>query len=229
MESKSIRNNIFNLKKDITNICIGCKRNPKDIRIVAASKTKSIKEISLAYKSGISNFGENYLQEAIPKIEGLEKKDINWHFIGSIQKKKCKKIALLFDWVHTIDRVEIAEKLNEYRKILPNKLNILIQININEEKSKAGINISDLKNFSDKLLPFNNLEVKGLMALPKQTNDAILQTNNFSNLYKALDQLKLTFPEACELSMGMSNDYPAAITQSSTIVRIGTTIFGKRV
>ena len=143
MESKSIRNNIFNLKKDITNICIGCKRNPKDIRIVAASKTKSIKEISLAYKSGISNFGENYLQEAIPKIEGLEKKDINWHFIGSIQKKKCKKIALLFDWVHTIDRVEIAEKLNEYRKILPNKLNILIQININEEKSKAAVD--DLK------------------------------------------------------------------------------------
>lgn len=228
MNSNAIKENIENLKNNIDQICSQCSRNQQNITIIGASKAKSSKDIIRAYKAGINNFGENYLQEALPKIKELNNIKIIWHFIGSIQKRKCKEIALNFDWVHTIDRIEIAQKLNEHRGTLSTKLNACIQINIDEEDSKSGINISDLEDFSDKLLPLNNIRLKGLMTLPKQTTDPTTQRNSFSKLSGALKKIKSNFPNASTLSMGMSNDYLIAIEEGSTIIRIGTNIFGKR-
>ena len=228
MSKNSIKENIKNLKKNIDQICIDYGKNPEDIKIIGASKSKSANEISTALKCGINDFGENYLQEAQPKIQKLSDENIIWHFIGSIQKRKCREIALKFDWVHTVDRIEVAEKLNEHREALRSKLNICIQINLDEEETKSGINLSDLESFSDKLLSLENLRIRGLMALPKQTNSISKQKNSFSKLSNALNNLRSAFPQAKELSMGMSNDYLAAIAEGSTIIRIGTNIFGKR-
>ena len=228
MAANKIENRVKELKKNINKLTNDIDINNKSLKIIGASKAKSFQEISYAYNAGIKDFGENYLQEALPKINNLKNQKIHWHFIGSIQKKKCKEIAFNFDWVHTVDRIEIAERLNKFREEMSTKLNICIQINVDNEKTKSGIKINDLECFSDELLSLKNLEIRGLMTLPKKTVNTSMQKESFSKLRRALSTLQVNFPNAQELSMGMSNDYPLAIKQGSTMVRIGTNIFGKR-
>ena len=176
---------------------------------------------------GVHHFGENFLQEAEPKI--LEIGNIpTWHFIGAIQSRKAKKIASLFDWVQTIDRIKVAKKLNQHRPLELNKLNVCVQVNPDNEEHKSGILLSDCKKFISELVLLERLEVRGLMSIPKATKDFEQQRKVFGRIRSCFEDLKSTYPQLDTLSMGMSGDYEAAILEGSTMIRIGTKIFGER-
>ncbi len=201
-------------------------RESSEVIVIGASKTQSIQSIRQAYEGGITNFGENYLQEAEKKISQLPS-DITWHFIGAIQSKKSKKIARMFDWVHTIDRVEIAQLLNSARPKELEKLNVCVQVNLDREESKSGINLEEVDNFLLEIESLDNLNVRGLMVIPKP-KDNERQRLSFKKIKNKFNELKKNYNELDTLSMGMSADYQEAIAEGSTMIRIGTNLFGPR-
>mgnify|MGYP005673898523 FL=1 len=209
------------------NISILNKKIEKKTSIIAVSKKKSAELVEQAYLLGIKNFGENYLQEALQKMISLNHLDINWHFIGKIQSNKCKDIARNFQWVHTIDRFKIAKRLNDDCP-LDKIINVLIQINIDNEESKSGINESQLFNLAEKISVLPNLKLKGIMVIPKNNLENNLTEESFKKTLEISTKLRNKFSEANEISMGMSNDFELAIKNGSTMVRIGTGIFGER-
>ena len=201
-------------------------RESSEVIVIGASKTQSIQSIRQAYEGGITNFGENYLQEAEKKISQLPS-DITWHFIGAIQSKKSKKIARMFDWVHTIDRVEIAQLLNSARPKELEKLNVCVQVNLDREESKSGINLEEVDNFLLEIESLDNLNVRGLMVIPKP-KDNERQRMSFKKIKNKFNELKKNYNELDTLSMGMSADYQEAMAEGSTMIRIGTNLFGPR-
>ena len=209
------------------NISLLNKKIEKKTSIIAVSKKKSAELVEQAYLVGIKNFGENYLQEALQKIIFLNHLDINWHFIGKIQSNKCKDIARNFQWVHTIDRFKIAKRLNDDCP-LDKIINVLIQINIDNEESKSGINESQLFDLAEKISVLPNLKLKGIMVIPKNNLENNLTEESFKKTLEISTKLRNKFSEANEISMGMSNDFELAIKNGSTMVRIGTGIFGER-
>ena len=212
------------IKKNISNI----KKNIKsDTTIIAVSKKKPADLIEKAYKNGILDFGENYLQEALAKISTLKHLNISWHFIGKIQSNKCKEIAKNFNWVHTVDRYKIAKLLSENCP-LNKSINVLIQVNIDDEKSKNGINESEIYSLAKKIISLPNLNLKGIMVIPKNTKDSKLTEISFAKTKQIAVELKKSFKGVSEISMGMSNDFELAIKNGSTMIRIGTGIFGER-
>ena len=219
--------NIKLIKNDISQACINACRNPEEIILMGASKSQTVAQIEQAYENGVFHFGENYLQEAETKISKIEK-NIIWHFIGSIQTKKTKKIAHLFDWVHTVDSLKIAEKLNDARPSSRGPINICLQVNIDNEETKSGILKEEIDDFLTSLTSLKNIKTRGLMIIPKPRHTAEEQSEVFSDLKLKLDSLKSKFPELDTLSMGMSSDYLVAIQEGATILRIGTGIFGAR-
>ena len=219
--------NINLIKKDISQACLVACRDPNEIILMGASKSQTIENIEQAYENGVLHFGENYLQEAEIKISKTDK-NIVWHFIGSIQTKKTKKIAHLFDWVHTVDSLKIAKKLNEARPASKGKLNVCLQVNIDNEETKSGILKEEIDDFLSNLTALENIKTRGLMIIPKPRHTTEEQSKVFSNLKLKLDSLKSKFPELDTLSMGMSSDYLVAIHEGATILRIGTGIFGAR-
>lgn len=219
--------NIKLIKNDINQACKNACRNPEEIILMGASKSQTVGQIEQAYEKGVFHFGENYLQEAEPKISKIEK-NIIWHFIGSIQTKKTKKIAHLFDWVHTVDSLKIAEKLNDARPSSRGPLNICLQVNIDNEETKSGILKEEIDGFLTSLTSLKNIKTRGLMIIPKPRHTAEEQSEVFSDLKLKLDSLKSKFPELDTLSMGMSSDYLVAVQEGATILRIGTGIFGAR-
>lgn len=212
-----IEKNISNIKKIIKS----------DTTIIAVSKKKPAELIEKAYKNGILDFGENYLQEALAKISTLKHLNISWHFIGKIQSNKCKEIAKNFNWVHTVDRYKIAKLLSENCP-LNNSINVLIQVNIDDEKSKNGINESEIYSLAKKIISLPNLNLKGIMVIPKNTKDSKLTEISFAKTKQIAVELKKSFKGVSEISMGMSNDFELAIKNGSTMIRIGTGIFGER-
>jgi pyridoxal phosphate enzyme (YggS family) len=201
-------------------------RESSEVIVIGASKTQSIQSIRQAYEGGITNFGENYLQEAEKKISQLPS-DTTWHFIGAIQSKKSKKIARMFDWVHTIDRVEIAQLLNSARPKELEKLNVCVQVNLDREESKSGINLEEVDNFLLEIESLDNLTVRGLMVIPKP-KDNERQRLSFKKIKNKFNELKKNYNELDTLSMGMSADYQEAMAEGSTMIRIGTNLFGPR-
>ena len=201
-------------------------RENSEVTAIAASKTQSINSVHQAYEGGIINFGENYLQEAEEKIKHLPA-DITWHFIGAIQSKKSKKIARMFDWVHTIDRIEVAELLNNARPEEMGALNICIQINLDKEESKAGIGLEEVDSFLSEIRNLKNLKLRGLMAIPRPKENE-QQRLSFKKIKNKFNHLKKNYNELDTLSMGMSADYHEAIAEGSTMIRIGAHIFGQR-
>ena len=212
-----IEKNISNIKKIIKS----------DTTIIAVSKKKPADLIEKAYKNGILDFGENYLQEALAKISALKHLNISWHFIGKIQSNKCKEIAKNFNWVHTVDRYKIAKLLSENCP-LNKSINVLIQVNIDDEKSKNGINESEIYSLAKKIISLPNLNLKGIMVIPKNTKDSKLTEISFAKTKQIAVELKKSFKGVSEISMGMSNDFELAIKNGSTMIRIGTGIFGER-
>ncbi len=200
-----------------------------EILLLAVSKAQSIEKLREAYLAGQRAFGENYVQEAISKKEQLKDCAIEWHFIGPIQSNKTQLIAQHFDWVHSVDRLKIAIRLNEARPHSAAPLNVCIQINSSGESSKSGVDIGALAMLAKEINAMPNLKLRGLMAIPAPTKDLAKQRAQFKIVNDAFKTLRQQGFELDTLSIGMSDDYIAAIHEGATIVRIGSAIFGARV
>ena len=203
-------------------------RPPGSVTLMAVSKTRPAEEVREAYQQGIKDFGENYLQDAVAKIEALSSLEICWHFIGPLQSNKTRPVAENFHWVHSVDRLKIARRLNDQRPAGLPPLNVCIQVNISEEFSKSGVALQEVEPLLAAMQELKNISVRGLMAIPKADMDEQQQRSTFAKLKNLQDSLRSSFPEMDTLSMGMSQDMDAAIAEGSTMVRIGTAIFGPR-
>ena len=202
-------------------------REENSVSLLAVSKTKPSADISIAYQAGQRHFGENYLQEALIKQKELSHYQIIWHFIGPIQSNKTKQIATNFSWVHSVDRLKIAQRLSEQRPDDLPPLNICLQINISEEESKAGIMLDDLADMIEQVESLPNIKLRGVMAIPEPAQSYDQQRKPYRQLYNAIKALNK--PELDTFSFGMTGDLKAAITEGATIVRVGRALFGARV
>jgi len=219
------------IRQKIEYTLLNCLRNPHSVALLAVSKTQTSDSIREAFKSGQRLFGENYLQEALIKITELDDFDIEWHFIGPIQSNKTQNIAENFAWVHSVDRLKIAHRLNDQRPRHLPALNICLQVNIDDEASKSGIAPNEVMALADKIIDLPNIKLRGLMAIPSPHQDPTEQRKPFAKMKKLLSALQDAYPQHPNidtLSMGMSRDMEAAIAEGATIVRIGTDIFGAR-
>ncbi|MDC1528203.1 YggS family pyridoxal phosphate-dependent enzyme [Gammaproteobacteria bacterium] len=204
-------------------------RSDKAVQLIAVSKTHGADKVKTAFQAGQQHFGENYLQEALDKINVLKDLPLHWHFIGPIQSNKTRTIAESFQWVHSVDRLKIAQRLNDQRPAVLPPLNIMLQVNISDEDSKAGVSVDELEALASAVEALPNLVLSGLMAIPAVSNDVGTQRDNFRRLREARDNLLVRGLDQCQhLSMGMSNDFEAAIAEGATMIRIGTDIFGPR-
>ena len=220
--------NLAAVKKDIAESEIRHARQPHSVILLAVSKAVSIADIEIAIQAGQVAFGESYLQEALPKIIALANKNLEWHFIGPIQNNKTKKIAENFSWVHSVCEAKTAQRLSDQRPENLPPLNICIQMNLNQEASKSGITLDELLPLASVCANLPNLRLRGLMTIPPQQNNFIEQRLDYKKLRLASEFLKEKGFLCDTLSMGMSNDLNAAIAEGSTMVRIGTKIFGQR-
>lgn len=212
----------------IREAAITCGRNPESIQLLAVSKTKPSSDIQMLHALGQRSFGENYVQEAVDKIHKLQGLDIEWHYIGHIQSNKTKLIATEFDWVHTVDREKIASRLNDARDGDP--LNILIQVNVDLAETKSGVSPTDLKALAIAIWKLPHLRLRGLMSIPDPVSNDDLQRAH-QRLKALFEEIKADHPTPeifDTLSMGMTNDLELAISEGSTMVRIGTALFGAR-
>ncbi|WP_136680552.1 YggS family pyridoxal phosphate-dependent enzyme [Neptunomonas sp. XY-337] len=203
-------------------------RSPDEVLLLAVSKTRSSAEVRALHQLGQRDFGENYLQEALDKIDALNDQAIVWHFIGPIQSNKTRPIAERFAWVHSVDREKIARRLSEQRPADTAPLNICLQVNISEEVSKSGCLPSELPALIDAVKALPGIRLRGLMAIPAATDDPAEQRAALHAMQQLFQAAKTQVPGLDTLSMGMSGDMEEAVAQGATIVRIGTALFGPR-
>ena len=203
-------------------------RKPGSVTLVAVTKAQDADAVFTAYQAGQRHFGESYLQEALPKLLALTELDIAWHFIGAMQSNKTRDIAGRFAWVHSVDRLKIAERLNEQRPQHLPPLNVCVQVNIGAERQKAGISPTLLPSFFEQLLKLKRLRVRGLMVLPPASEDFEEQRSYFRRLKLTFEALRSQAYPIDTLSMGMSGDLEAAIAEGATLVRVGSALFGDR-
>jgi len=223
--SNEIEGQIQQVRRSIRDCEMRFGREPDSVKLIAVSKRQPITAIRDAIVGGQYAFGENYLSEAKPKITATPDLNIEWHYIGAIQSNKTAEVAALFDWVHTVDRPKIAQRLNTQRNPALPPLNVCIQVNIGGEPTKLGVTPPDLPMLIDTISGLPQLALRGLMALPAPDPDFTQQRKAFA----LLRELALSHSvDLDHLSMGTSNDYSAAIAEGSTMVRIGTAIFGPR-
>jgi pyridoxal phosphate enzyme (YggS family) len=224
-----IATKIARINEQIKKAANASKRDSNFIQLLAVSKTKPVSDIVSAYKFGHRNFGENYVQEAVEKIQQMsDYSDIMWHFIGPLQSNKSKFIAEYFDWMHSLDRIKIAKRLNEQRSVHRTPLNICVQVNIDDEQSKAGIAPTEVVNFIEQLQPLDRIKCRGLMTIPKAGVSDTERKDSFASMQDLFSQCAQKFNTIDTLSMGMSDDLNIAVEYGSTMVRVGTAIFGKR-
>ena len=220
---------LINVRENIRQVAAQSNRNLTPVKLLAVSKTFAPSDIEIAYRLAQRAFGENYVQEFADKVQQLAHlTDIEWHFIGPLQANKSKIIAQHAHWLHTLDRLKIAQRLNEQRPSELAPLNVLIQVNISNDPAKSGIPLSDVAEFAQQLHSFERLQLRGLMAIPAVDLSESELTTQYQQLAAELAVLQSHYPHCTELSIGMSNDMHIAIAQGATIVRIGTAIFGKR-
>ncbi|KJV05909.1 YggS family pyridoxal phosphate-dependent enzyme [Methylocucumis oryzae] len=221
-----IANNLKRLINQISRYEYEAGRQPNSVLLLAVSKTKPASDIIAAYQAGQRHFGENYLQEALQKQRLLGAFDISWHFIGPIQSNKTKLIAQHFAWVHSVDSFKIAQRLSAQRPDGLPPLNVLIQVNISDETSKSGIQLAELPELSQRIMELPNLRLRGVMSIPAPEVDYANQCKPFRQLHSAVTALNQQAFDT--FSYGMSGDLKAAIHEGSTLVRIGTALFGAR-
>jgi len=223
-----IANNIRKIRSNISAAEKQYHREENSVCLIAVSKTRKIEEIISAINENQRHFGENYCQEAIEKIKAIREPEIVWHFIGPVQSNKTNQIARYFSWVHTIDRIKIARRLDEMRPKNMPPLNVCIQVNTSGEITKSGIRIEQIEDFIDEIKDYKHIKVRGLMSLPEIKSNIDEQRDSFLSLKKVFNQLKKNKPELDTLSIGTTLDMEAAIAEGATFVRIGTAIFGSR-
>jgi pyridoxal phosphate enzyme (YggS family) len=201
-------------------------RGPFSVQLLAVSKTKPAADIIKAYQAGQRQFGESYLQEALIKQQELSCYQICWHFIGPIQSNKTRQIAAHFSWVHSVDRIKIAKRLSEQRPGYLPPLNICLQVNISNELSKSGFQLEELAGAVEQVSNMPNIKLRGIMAIPQPATDYKQQCRPYHQLYQGVKALNKA--EMDTFSFGMTSDLQAAIAEGSTIVRVGTALFGRR-
>ncbi len=224
----TIRDNLQITGAKIDDFCQKYQRSKNEVQLLAVSKKHSVDSIRAAFDAGQRIFGENYVQELVGKAERLDNiLDVEWHFIGPLQSNKTIKISQLVSWVHTIDRLKIAQRLNDQRPANLAPLNVCIQVNISDEVSKSGVFPSEALTLAKQIVKLPHLKLRGLMVIPVLERDLDKQRATFRKVTKLKDEIskQLDF-QLDTLSMGMSGDMEAAIAEGATIVRIGTAIFG---
>ena len=221
---KELETNINSLELKITKASKTVSKNLSDIFLIAVSKKKNIEHIKTAQNLGINNFGENYAQELEEKANNIDG-NVCWHFIGPLQSNKAKIIAKYANWIHTIDRKKIADKINEECKKMNKIINACIQVNISNESTKSGINPENLMIFAKYVDSMENINLKGIMVLPSLGENNKKQMQDSKLLH---EELISVFPHAEYLSMGTTNDFETAIVSGSNMIRVGELIFGKR-
>ncbi|KFA99699.1 YggS family pyridoxal phosphate-dependent enzyme [Vibrio sp. ER1A] len=228
----SIQQNIELITSQIAQAEQKCGRAQGDVQLLAVSKTKPIEAILDACQAGQRRFGENYVQEGVSKVVHFNEQhgdiDIEWHFIGPIQSNKTRPVAEHFDWVHTVDRAKIAQRLNDQRPQGMKPIQVLIQVNTSSEASKSGVDSEQVLELAQLISSLPNLTLRGVMSIPENVSDYQSQLIAFKALAEVKSLLAEKHPQVDTLSMGMSGDMEAAIEAGSTIVRIGTAIFGAR-
>ena len=223
----SISQNLAQIQQQIESLSAQFQR--ENVRLLAVSKTKPVSAIEEAIQAGQKAFGENYVQEGVEKIAYFNQQtDLEWHFIGPLQSNKTKLVAAHFDWIQTVDRLKIAQRLSEQRPADKAPLNVLIQINISDEASKSGIAPEEMLPLAKEIALLPNLKLRGLMAIPKPEHEPAQQKIALSKMQQLFNRLQTEFEGIDTLSMGMSDDMVAAIECGSTMVRIGTAVFGVR-
>ncbi|MDA5606182.1 YggS family pyridoxal phosphate-dependent enzyme [Enterobacter sp. PI-10] len=226
-----IAHNLAQVRDKISAAAARCGRASEEIMLLAVSKTKPASAIAEAIDAGQRAFGENYVQEGVDKIRSFQEQgntDLQWHFIGPLQSNKSRLVAEHFDWCHTVDRLRIATRLNDQRPSEMQALNVLIQINISDENSKSGIALSELDALAAEVAALPRLTLRGLMAIPAPESSYERQFAVAQQMAVAFEALKARYNTVDTLSLGMSDDMEAAIAAGSTMVRIGTAIFGAR-
>lgn len=221
----TIATNIAKVGTRIREAAQAVARDPDEVRLLAVSKTQPAGAIREASDAGQRDFGENYLQEALEKQADLRDLSLTWHFIGPIQSNKTKLIAEHFDWVHSVDRLKIAQRLSDQRPPELAPLNVCLQVNVSGEASKSGCEPLDVPELAQAIIALPRLRLRGLMAIPEPTDDPAEQRAAFARLRQLQSELNLDLDT---LSMGMSQDLEAAIAEGATWVRIGTALFGAR-
>lgn len=221
----TLADNLSAISARIASAAQAAGRDPASVQLLAVSKTKPASAIREIHAAGVRDVGENYLQEALTKQQALSDLPLIWHFIGPIQSNKTKAIAEHFDWVHSVDRLKIAQRLSEQRPAGLAPLNLCLQVNVSGEDSKSGCAPADLPALAKAVAGLPNLRLRGLMAIPEPTEDRAAQEAAFARLRQLQESLGLGLDT---LSMGMSHDLEAAIAQGATWVRIGTALFGAR-
>ena len=225
---QSIESRVRTVKANIDLACSGINQSPQSVRIIAVSKLQSTDIIKEAYDNGVRDFGENYAQELHQKV-GSCPADIIWHFIGPIQTNKLKLIAEAADWVHSIDRMKVASKLDNACKRLNKNMSVLIQVNIDNEPTKSGVKTEDVLTFAKEINSYcSNLELRGLMFMPDINASSKEKLKTYANIQSLQTSLKEILPNCTELSLGTSGDYEEAIVAGSWMVRIGETLLGPR-
>ena len=225
---QSIESRVQAVQANIDLACSGINQSAQSVRVIAVSKLQSTEIIQEAYDSGVRDFGENYAQELHQKV-GSCPADIIWHFIGPIQTNKLKLIAEAADWVHSIDRMKVASKLNQACEHLKKKMSVLIQVNIDNEPTKSGVKTEDVLTFAKEINSHcSNLELRGLMFMPNINASNKDKLKTYANIQSLQSSLKEILPNCTELSLGTSGDYEEAIVAGSSMVRIGETLLGPR-
>jgi hypothetical protein len=221
-ESAQIRANLDRVQAAIASACRRAGRSPSDVLLIAVSKTVEVDRVRQGIAAGVSALGENRVQEAKEKIEALGR-PVPWHLIGSLQTNKAKDAVRLFDWIHSVDRLELARELDRRAHAIGRTVNALIEVNVGDEPQKAGVRPEELKVLLEAVGHFPSLRVRGLMAIPPVADNAEQSRPAFRRLRELRDQAGLE-----HLSMGMSADFEVAVEEGATMVRVGTAIFGPR-
>lgn len=203
-------------------------RNPDDISLLAVSKTWPASDVREAVDAGQRAFGENYVQEGVEKSVELASLGLIWHFIGPLQSNKTRRIAETFDWVHSVDRLKIAERLAEQRPDSLPPLQICLQVNVSGEETKSGVSLSELPQLAQQVARLPRLRLRGVMAIPAPLEDFDAQRQSFRQVREAFELMRSEGLALDTLSMGMTHDLEAAIAEGATMVRVGTAIFGER-
>jgi pyridoxal phosphate enzyme (YggS family) len=231
VDSDSIAMGVQSIQDRIEAAALSCGREPKTVKLVAATKTFSVDHIRAAMLAGVKIFGENYVQEAREKIEGLDDEDISWHFIGHLQSNKAKYAVKLFDLIHTVDSTKLARELDKRARGIEKVQKVLVQVNISGEGTKSGIDTAHALDLVGEISTLENVAVRGLMTMPPYFN-APEKVRPYFQALKALQtrvlEEGLEGVKMEELSMGMTGDFETAIEEGATLVRIGTAIFGER-
>ena len=222
MGELDLRANLERVLEAIARACARAGRSPDDVRLIAVSKTVEVERIRLALAAGVTALGENRVQEAREKIETLGR-PVPWHLIGSLQSNKAKDAVRLFDWIHSVDRLELARELDRRAHALGRTVDALLEVNVGEESQKAGVRPDEIKTLLDAIAGMGGVRIGGLMAIPPAVESAEQSRPHFRRLRELRDAAGLE-----HLSMGMSADFEVAIEEGSTMVRVGTAIFGER-